>query len=127
MASEPIEGLMEAAVNRSAVVIGHEGAFYAWLQAAGVSDRVIAERKRIAGRSVYLIPACHDSDEIDEVVADLFEEIFRRELAKWHGDEELWPDTGDADLFARWFTVDGYPLVEDVGRGSIAEESSRGP
>lgn len=111
-------------LNRSAVVIGHEPAFYGWLKTAGVSDETIAARREIADQAVYLIPACHFPEEIEEVVADLFEEIFRRELAAWQPDEKVWPDTADFALFTRWFTVEGCPPVVDLGRGPIGEEAA---
>jgi hypothetical protein len=111
-------------LNRSAVVIGHEPAFYGWLKTAGVPDATIAARREIAEKTVYLIAACHFPEEIEEVVADLFEEIFRRELAAWQPDERAWPDTADFALFTRWFTVEGFPLVADLGRGPIGEEAA---
>ena len=109
-------------LNRSAVVIGHEPAFYGWLKTTGLSDEQLAGRGETGGRSVYLIPACHFPEEIDEVVEDIFEEIFRRELATWQPDRQDWADTADFELFTRWFTVDGVPDVMDVGRGPVAEE-----
>jgi hypothetical protein len=113
-------------LNRSAVVIGHEAAFYGWLKTGGITDEAIQERNQIAERAVYLIPACHYPEEIEEVVEDLFEEIFRRELTRWQPDEKVWPDTADFDLFTRWFTVEGYSVVEDVGRGNVESESIGG-
>lgn len=109
-------------LNRSAVVIGHEPAFYGWLKTTGITDETIRERMPIADRSAYLIPACHHPDEIDEVVEDLFEEIFRRELVAWQPENRHWPDTADFALFTRWFTVEGLSAVHDVGRAAIAEE-----
>jgi hypothetical protein len=114
-------------LNRSAVVIGHEPAFYGWLKTSGITDEAIKERKEIAERAVYLIPACHYPEEIEEVVEDLFEEIFRRELGRWQPDEKVWPDTADFDLFTRWFTVEGYSVVEDAGRGRVENEPTGGP
>ena len=112
-------------VNRSALVIGHEPAFYGWLKTTGVPDSAVTDRREIAERTVYLVPACHFPEEIEEVVADLFAEIFRRELSSWQRDETLWPDTADIDLFDRWFTVEGVSLVDDIGHGSMLTE--RGP
>jgi hypothetical protein len=109
-------------LNRSAVVIGHEPAFYGWLKTTGLTDDHIRVRTEAGDRSVYLIPSCQFPEEIDEVVEDLFEEIFRRELASWLPDIQDWPDTADFDLFTRWFTVDGVSAVIDVGRGEIAVE-----
>lgn len=109
-------------LNRSAVVIGHEPAFYGWLKTCGMTAETIDTRREIADRSVYLIPACHYPEELEEVVEDIFEEIFRRQLKAWQPDEQEWPDTADFDLFTRWFTVDGISLVEDIGRGPIGPE-----
>ena len=110
-------------LDRSAVVIGHEMAFYGWLKTAGMTDGAIEARKQTADKAVYLIPACHYPEEIDEVVEDLFEEIFRRELKAWRPDAAVWPDTGDFNLFTRWFMVEGVSVVEDAGRGRVGEEA----
>ena len=109
-------------LNRSAVVIGHEPAFFGWLKTTGKSSDDIETLRQASDRTVYLIPAGHFPEEIDEVVEDLFEEIFVRELRAWQPDQTHWPDTADFALFTRWFTVDGVPGVEDVGRGAIEEE-----
>jgi len=110
-------------LNRSAVAIGYEAAFYGWLKTVAITDEVIQKRKNSAERAVYLIPACHYPEEIEEVVEDMFEELFRRELKTWQPDEKAWPDTSDFNLFIRWFTVEGFSVVDDVGRGRVEEES----
>ena len=109
-------------LNRSAVVVGHAPAFTGWLKTTGVPPERLAELEETHDRIVYLIPACHHPQELDEVVEDLFEEIFRRELATWQPVEADWPDTADFELFTRWFTVDPVAMVADVGRGGVAEE-----
>lgn len=114
-------------LNRSAVVIGHEVSFYGWLRTCGITDEAIRDVKQVAERAVYLIPACHFPEEVEEVVEDLFEEIFRRELARWQPDETLWPDTADFALFTRWFTVEGHSIVDDVGRGNIGSGATEEP
>ena len=109
-------------LNRSAIVVGHEPAFYGWLKTSGIAAETIDDRRQFADRAVYLLPACHFPEELDEVVEDFFEEIFRRELRAWQPDESTWPDTADFDLFTRWFTVEAFSLVDDVGRGRVEEE-----
>lgn len=109
-------------LNRSAVVIGHEPAFYGWLKTTGLTDEELSARRETCGRSVYLLPPCHFPEEIDEVVEGFFEAIFCSELAIWQPDSQVWPDTADFILFTRWFTVDGIGAVFDAGRGPIAEE-----
>lgn len=109
-------------LNRSAVVIGHEPAFYGWLKTTGLDDDWIRSRKELADRAVYLIAACHFPEEAEEVVEDVFEEIFRRELGAWQPDRAVWPDAADFGLFTRWFTVETIPAVADVARGAIVNE-----
>lgn len=109
-------------LNRSAVVIGHEPAFYGWLKTTGKTDEAIDSLRQSSDRIVYLIPACHFPEEVEEVVEDIFEEIFLRELRTWQPEESHWPDTADFALFTRWFTVDGLPKVDDVGRGAVVVE-----
>lgn len=111
-------------LKRSAVVIGPEPNFLAWLRTIGVSEESIQEKRLLADRRVYLIPACANADEGEEVVGDLFQEIFLRELQAWQADASQWPDTGDFRLFTNWFTADVVPEVDDIGRGQLAEEET---
>ena len=77
----------------------------------GKSSDDIKTLREASDRTVYLIPACHFS-----------EEIFLRELRAWQSDETHWPDTADFALFTRWFTLDGISAVDDIGREGIEEE-----
>ena len=114
-------------LNRSAVLIGHEPAFYGWLKTTGVTDDEIAERREIAERVVYLVAACHFPEETEEVIEDVFGAIFELELRRWQPNEKHWPEPGDFDLFTRWFTVEACSVVEDVGRGPLDTESLSSP
>lgn len=109
-------------LNRSALVVGHEPAFVGWLRGTGLAEEAISKRNAAAEKTVYLVPACSDPDELDEVIEDLYEEIFRQELRAWQPDEAYWPDTAHLGLFNRWFRVQAYPEVRDAGRGMITEE-----
>ena len=111
-------------LNRSAVVVGPEPNFLDWLRTIGVSAESIREKRLSTDRRVYLIPACANADEGEEVVADIFQEIFLRELRAWRADASQWPDTGDFRLIACWFTIDVVLEVYDIGRGQLAEEES---
>ena len=111
-------------INRSAAIIGHEPAFIGWLKTTGVTEETIRERSLIADRSIYLISPCLHAEELEEVVEDLFEEIFRQELEAWQPDRSRWPDTADFELFTRWFTVETLSEVRDTGRSSIADEEA---
>lgn len=109
-------------INRSAVVLSHEPAFVRWLKGTGMADEEINKRQEIAEKTVYLVPACLYPEELDEVVEDFYEEIFRQELRAWQPDEEYWPDTAHFALFSRWFRLEAHSGVRDAGRGLIGEE-----
>ncbi len=110
-------------INRSAVVVGHEPAFVGWLKGTGIAEEAIWRRSEVAAKRVYLIPACFYPEELDEVLEDFYEEIFRQELQSWQPDEAYWPDTAHFGLFTRWFTVEAYSEVRDAGNGMITEET----
>jgi hypothetical protein len=111
-------------LNRSGAVIGPEPIFLEWLRTVGVTADSIRRKRLVADRRVYLIPACATADEGEEVIEDLFQEIFLRELRAWKVDASQWPDTGDFGLFTNWFTVDVVLAVDDIGRGRLAEEEA---
>ena len=109
-------------INRSAVVVGHEPAFVGWLKGTGLAEDAINERQKTAEKTIYLVPACFYPEELEEVIEDFYEEIFRQELLAWQPDEAYWPETAHFGLFTRWFTVEAYSEVRDAGRGPIREE-----
>jgi hypothetical protein len=112
-------------INRSALVVGYEPAFLGWLKGTGLSDDAIHARHRFAEKTVYLVPGCLYREELDEVIEDFYEEIFRQELRAWQPDEAYWPDTAHFGLFTSWFSVEAYAQVRDAGRGPIGEEPTR--
>lgn len=87
-----------------------------------MAEDAINKRQEFAEKTVYLVPACFDLEELEEVIEDFYEEIFRQELQAWQPDEAYWPDTAHFGLFARWFKIDAYTEVRDAGRGPISEE-----
>lgn len=109
-------------INRSAVVVGHEPAFVGWLRGTGLAEDAINKRQEFAEKTVYLVPACCDPEELEEVIEDFYEEIFRQELQAWQPDEAYWPDTAHFGLFTRWFKIEAYSEVRDAGRGPVREE-----
>lgn len=108
-------------INRSGLLIGHKVDFYQWLQ--GSCPAGSPPPHGISG-TIYLIPACENDEEAEEVVEDIFEMIFQRELRTWHPNERGWPDTADFVLFTRWFAVEAFTIVEDLGRGPIENDAA---
>jgi hypothetical protein len=106
-------------LNRSAAQIRYTAAFCEWLQAIHAHKPPAAD---VPSRTLYLIPAFDEPEEAEEVVENVFEEIFRQELKTWLPDERAWPDTADCELFVQWFNVQSFPIVEDLGPSDIHEE-----
>lgn len=106
-------------LNRSATKICYSPAFCEWLKAIGAD---VLPWPPQGSKAIYLIPAFEGPDESEEIVEDIFEEIFQRELRLWQADQAIWPDTGDFELFRRWFIVESFSIVDDLGLSEIREE-----
>jgi hypothetical protein len=78
-------------LNRSAAQIRYTAAFCEWLQAIHAHKPPAAD---VPSRTLYLIPAFDEPEEAEEVVENVFEEIFRQELKTWLPDERAWPYGG---------------------------------
>jgi hypothetical protein len=64
--------------------------------------------------TVYLIPEFADDGEAGEILAEVYGEVFERELFGWHTDEATWPANRTLQLFREWFEIELHSMVEDL-------------
>ena len=79
-------------VDRSVAVIKPKAPFLAWLN--GVPDNDMIELTLDALRAdstVILLPEFDEPEEAVAHVDEIFDQLFRLELASWYEDESLWP------------------------------------
>ena len=111
-------------VNRAVVVALPREPFLDWLN--GV-EATLPEEERTPITLVelhetptaYLIPVVETADELAEVLADAWPEIFEAELASWYQDEEYWPEGRTRELFDEWFELRFGEMVFDLGHGAL--------
>ena len=106
-------------LNRSAVAVMPKQPFLDWLNAVDDDGRVsLADMQK----TLYLVPDYEDPEDAEKVLRRVCDEIFCRELFSWHTDESVWPRDRSLAAFKRWFEVEHFDLVEDVGRVPIEDD-----
>jgi hypothetical protein len=70
----------------------------------------------------YLIPEHDTPDDFEEIMRDLYEEIFEIELNGWCTDDTLWPKKRDYTTFKQWFGLEVHSIVLDPYEDEIEEE-----
>ena len=55
--------------------------------------------------TVYLIERFYSSEELEDLLAMVFQDVFKQELLNWAPYEAGGINTGDCDLFDEWFDV----------------------
>jgi hypothetical protein len=57
------------------------------------SNRFGCKLARAQPSTSWFIPECDTNEDAEEVLNDLWEEIFEEELAGWYTDTSTWPKT----------------------------------
>lgn len=65
-------------------------------------------------KTAYLIKLVFGKDHLDEVLSEVFDEIFESRLADWCLDESLWPTNRTFAMFKDWFTIECHSVVIDL-------------
>ena len=106
-------------LNRSAVAVMPKQPFLDWLNAVDDGGRVsLADMQK----TLYLVPDYEDPEDAEKLLRRVCDEIFCRELFSWYTDESVWPRDRSLRAFKRWFEVEHFDLVEDVGRVPIEND-----
>ena len=75
----------------------------------------LTQRDLVREPTIYLIPECDTSDEVDEVLRQLCEEIFEEQLAGWYTDKSTRPCDRSLALFSQWFDYQHHSMLVDLG------------
>ena len=108
-------------LNRAALIIRPKQPFLDWvasLDDSGLVPDVTGEQP------VYLIPEFESDDEGQEVLRQVYAEIFERELDGWHTDPSAWPQKRDFKIFQQWFSVELHSVVEDLMGDALIDDES---
>ena len=106
-------------VDRAVAVIKPKQPFLDWLnQTPGDSLELGLSSLRV-DCTVILLPAFDDPEESVAYVDDIYEQLFKMELASWYEDETLWPEDLSLRAFWLWFDVEIHSTVLDCVEADI--------
>ncbi|CUA82655.1 MULTISPECIES: hypothetical protein [Gulbenkiania] len=100
-------------VDRCVAVIKPREPFVAWLNAVPGNDAELSLESLRADCTVILLPEFTDPEEGVACIDDLYDKLFRMELASWYDDESLWPADRSLKTFWEWFDVEIHSTVID--------------
>jgi len=97
-------------LNRAALIVRPQAPFLAWIKGVENDGPV----PPLTGATVYLIPEVEDDAGLEELLSEIWPEIFERELEGWYTDETLWPRQRTYALFKQWCAVEVHSVIEDL-------------
>jgi len=100
-------------VDRSVAVIKPKAPFMDWLNAVPDSDIDLTLESLRADCTVILMPEFAEPEEGVAYLDEIYEQLFKMELASWYDDEELWPKDLSLKAFWEWFDVEIHSTVID--------------
>lgn len=106
-------------VDRSVAVIKPKEPFHQWLHAVPGNDVDLTLDSMRTDCTVILLPEFVDPEEGVAYLDDIYEQLFKMELASWYEDPALWPADLSLKAFWEWFDVEIHSTVFDSVEGDI--------
>jgi hypothetical protein len=101
-------------VNRSAIVVKAKRPFLDWLHVADPTSHGITLLDVAQEPALYLIPECDTSEELEDVLRELCEEIFEEQLDSWYRETSAWPQDRTYEVFRQWFDYEYHSMLIDL-------------
>lgn len=106
-------------LNRAALIVRPLKPYIDW--AVALDDSGVAPRPDDEC-TIYLVSEYGFEHETGKLLAQVYAEVFERELFAWHTDEAAWPKKRTRAAFKRWFKVEFHSVVEDLARTPIVDD-----
>lgn len=100
-------------VDRSVAVIKPKEPFRAWLHSVPDNDVDLTLDSLRTDCTVILLPEFVDPEEGVAYVDEIYEQLFKMELASWYEDASVWPKDLSLKAFWDWFDVEIHSTVLD--------------
>lgn len=97
---------------RSAVTINRKQPYIDW--ANSFDDGGPKLTVELGSDSIYLVPAHVHEQNLEEVLAEWWEDIFEEELSAWMEREQDWPEVRTREMFDTWFDAAITDTVVDL-------------
>ncbi|HLO99447.1 MAG TPA: hypothetical protein VK171_12700 [Fimbriimonas sp.] len=108
-------------VNRAAFIVKPAQPYIDW--ATSVDDSGLIPDPN-AECTVYLVPEVSDEDHLEEIVEQIYEYVFDRELYCWHTEEAAWPQNRTLPMFKEWFTYQVHSVIVDLTDDALVDDEA---
>ena len=99
---------------RAAITITRRQPYVDWANSFDDDAPELTESLANDRRTIYLVAAPEHEPDLQELLADHWENIFEEELAAWMEDEADWPAPRTRDMFDQWFAAEVTESVFDL-------------
>ncbi|WP_293761931.1 hypothetical protein [uncultured Aquitalea sp.] len=108
-------------VDRAVAVVKPKQPFLDWLNAVpGNEDMVDLSLDSLRSDcTVILLPEFNQPEEAVAHIDEIYEQLFKMEVASWFDDEAVWPADMSLKTFWEWFDVEIHSTVIDSVEGDI--------
>ena len=106
-------------VDRAVAVIKPKEPFHKWLHAVPDNDVDLTLDSLRSDCTVILLPEFREPEEGVAYIDEIYEQLFKMELASWYEDPALWPQDMSLKAFWEWFDVEIHSTVIDSVEGDI--------
>lgn len=106
-------------VDRSVAVIKPKEPFREWLLSVPDNDVDLTLDSLRTDCTVILLPEFVDPEEGVAHVDEIYQQLFKMELASWYDDTSVWPKDLSLKAFWEWFDVEIHSTVLDSVEGEI--------
>lgn len=108
-------------INRSAIIVRLKQPYIDWANSLDDSEKYSLDSLNRENH-IYLISDYDTDEELEEIIKDLYSEIFTVELFAWVTDPKLWPMNRDYSTFKEWFEIEAHSMVFDPYEDTIEAE-----
>ena len=110
-------------INRIAVTVRYKKPFVDWINTSDPynDDPGITIDSADSDNPVYLVDDRY-AENFETWLKKNYKTLFESELHSWYTDQSLWPGKRDLRTFRKWFEVEYFTIVIDLGRGGIFDD-----
>jgi len=109
-------------INRTVIVVQAKEPFLKWTQDLPDPLEGLTLEQLHNDCHAYLFPLWDTYDQLEDLLVDVYDIIFERELFSWHRDEREFPENRTFAMFCEWFDVKHHSVVIDLLDEEIVSE-----
>lgn len=101
-------------IDRMVAIVHPTQYFAEWLNKNCNKDDQVKLSEIQTDCTVLVIPLFESTEEAEDYLETIYQDIFENELESWCLDEDLWPKKRTLELFNKWFHIDLHSFVYDT-------------